>query len=288
MYLKGQSTIMKKIVVPTDFSAYANKALAYAVELAHKQQARVALVHACDLLDEEFSGHKALIKDYNRERVTELKGKLAEIKEVIQKTEGFTVDTQLYEGPIVTSILQAAGDYGADAIVMGTMGQSGLRRRLLGSKAVGVINKSTIPVITVPHDYTLRELKNIFIAVEDLKEPELLQPVYDLAKAFGAKVHAVVFTEQDAEADEVMTHTRNTQMIEQRLKRTFPTIHSDAVQISGDNLIDALLRLTVEKDIDLLAMITHKRGPLEGLFNSSQTQKLSYRSNVPLLALHEL
>lgn len=279
---------MKKIVVPTDFSAYANKALTYAVELARKLHARVALVHACDLLDEEFTGHRSLIKDYNRERIEELKGKLQDTKELIQKSEGFTVDTQLYEGPIVTSILQAAGDNGAEAIVMGTMGQSGLRRRLLGSKAAGVINKSTIPVLTVPHDYELRELKNIFIAVEELRDPEILQPVYDLAQAFGAKVHAVVFTEQDAEAAEVLTHTRSTHLIEQRLKRTFPTIHSDAMQISGDNLIDALLRLTVEKDIDLLAMITHKRGPLEGLLNSSLTQKLSYRSTVPLLALHEL
>lgn len=279
---------MKKIVVPTDFSAYANKALTYAVELARKLHARVALVHACDLLDEEFTGHRSLIKDYNRERIEELKGKLQDTKELIQKSEGFTVDTQLYEGPIVTSILQAAGDNGAEAIVMGTMGQSGLRRRLLGSKAAGVINKSTIPVLTVPHDYELRELKNIFIAVEELRDPEILQPVYDLAQAFGARVHAVVFTEQDAEAAEVLTHTRSTHLIEQRLKRTFPTIHSDAMQISGDNLIDALLRLTVEKDIDLLAMITHKRGPLEGLLNSSLTQKLSYRSTVPLLALHEL
>ena len=279
---------MKKIVVPTDFSAYANKALAYAVELARKLKARVALVHACDLLDEEFSGHKALIQDYNRERITELKGKLSDIKESTQKVEGFTVDTQLYEGPIVTSILQAAGDYGADAIVMGTMGQSGLRRRLLGSKTVGVINKSTIPVITVPHDYALRELRNIFIAVEDVKDPEILQPVYDLAEGFGALVNAVVFTEQDAEALEVMTHTRSAQMIEQKLKRAFPNCRSDAMQISGDNLVDALVRLTAEKDIDLLAMITHRRGPLEGLFNSSLTQKLSYRSPVPVLALHEL
>jgi nucleotide-binding universal stress UspA family protein len=279
---------MKKIVVPTDFSAYANKALAYAVELARKLHARVALVHACDLLDEEFSGHKALIQDYNRERIDELKGKLSDIKEAIQRVEGFTVDTQLYEGPIVNAILQAAGDYGADVIVMGTMGQSGLRRKLLGSKAAGVINKSTIPVITVPYDYSLHELKNIFVAVEDLKEPGLLQPVYDLAQAFGAHVHTVVFTGHDAEAVEVLTHTRTAHLIEQRLKRAFPGSRTDAVQISGDNLIDALLRLSVEKDIDLLAMITHRRGPLEGLFNSSLTQSMSYRSAVPLLALHEL
>lgn len=279
---------MKKIIVPTDFSAYAHKALAYAVELAHRLHARVALVHACDLLDEEFTGHKALIKEYNRERIEELKGKLESTREAIQKTEGFTVDTRLYEGPVITSILQAAGDYGADAIVMGTMGQSGLRRKLLGSKTAGVINKSTIPVLTVPHDYELHELKNLFIAVEELSDTELLQPVYDLAQAFGTRVQAVVFTGQDAEAAEVMVHTRSTQLIEQRLKRTFPTIHTDAVQISGDNLVDALLRLTSEKDIDLVAMITHRRGPLESLFNSSLTQKLSYRSTVPLLALHEL
>lgn len=279
---------MKKIVVPTDFSAYANKALVYAIELARKLEAKVALVHACDLLDEQYSGHKALIREYNRERVEELKGQLDDIKANTLKIERYGIDTRLYEGPIVNSILQAAGDYGADAIVMGTMGQSGLRRKLLGSKTVGVINKSTIPVLTVPHDYTLRELKNIFIALAELEDKDILRPLFELAQAFNAQVHGVIFTEQDADAEEVMTHTRSSQLIEQKLKRAFPSIQSDVQQITGDNLIDALERLAVEKEIDLLAMVTHKRGPVEGLFNASHTQKMSYRSTVPLLALHEL
>lgn len=54
------------------------------------------------------------------------------------------------EATIPTAILQAAAGADADLIVMGTRGQTGLARFLLGSVAEGVLRAATIDVLVVP------------------------------------------------------------------------------------------------------------------------------------------
>ncbi len=52
-------------------------------------------------------------------------------------------------GNPVEEILRVAADAGADLIVMGTHGRSGLSRMVMGSVAEGVLRGSTCPVVTV-------------------------------------------------------------------------------------------------------------------------------------------
>ena len=40
-----------------------------------------------------------------------------------------------------------------------------------------------------------------------------------------------------------------------------------------------------ENDIDILAMVTHKRSFLEELFNYSQTKMMSYHADTPILSI---
>ena len=59
---------MKKILVPTDFSPNANKALDFAVQIAKQAQAEIILVHACNLvntiLKDNLNIKKSTIKHY--------------------------------------------------------------------------------------------------------------------------------------------------------------------------------------------------------------------------------
>lgn len=278
---------MKKILVPTDFSTYANKAVAYAAELARKGGAEIVLMHACELLDVQFSSHKAAIREHNRTQVEELTRRLAIAKESVEQLGAATVSTRLYKGPVVDSVLEAARSYRPGLIVMGTLGQTGLRRKLLGSKVSEVINRSTVPVLTVPHTYELSEPKKILLAIDELPEgTRLLKPVFELAGWFGAHVEAMVFTQEEAEAVEVLAHTRNTRFIEQALKRSFKNVALEAQQVVGSAFLDTLRLHIAQKDIDLVAMITRKRTAIDNLFNPSLTRKMSYQSPVPLLSLH--
>ena len=52
---------------------------------------------------------------------------------------------------IDAAVLDAAADTNADAIAMATHGHSALRRAVAGSVAIGVLGKSTLPVLLVRH-----------------------------------------------------------------------------------------------------------------------------------------
>lgn len=58
--------------------------------------------------------------------------------------------TELREGPVVPSILEAARDSNADLIVMGSHGKGGFERLALGSVTEKVLRKAPCPVLVVP------------------------------------------------------------------------------------------------------------------------------------------
>ncbi len=60
-------------------------------------------------------------------------------------------DHMLLVGDPATAIAQAAEREGADLIVMGTHGRTGLTRLLMGSVAEAVVRKARCPVLTVKH-----------------------------------------------------------------------------------------------------------------------------------------
>lgn len=76
---------------------------------------------------------------------------LAQAAEKVQKS-GLTVETALLDvsGERVAGVIDnEALDWGANLIVIGTHGRSGLSRLLLGSVAEGVVRGSSVPVLLV-------------------------------------------------------------------------------------------------------------------------------------------
>jgi nucleotide-binding universal stress UspA family protein len=280
---------MKKILVPTDFSQYADKALNYAVELAKMDASEIVLLHVVDLVEyNNFSKYRSLIKEYNTSTKKELYYKLNSLKNKITSTFKVAVSVALYDGDnIAETILYAASANEADLIIMGTQGANGIIQKLFGSKAAHVINRSNVPVLTIPLDYDFIAPKKILLAIDDADaEIKTLKPVFEIAKLFGASVSVMVFTEEEAEGFEVMTHTRNVHFIQQKLKRVFNQTSIDINHLSGEDFDDTVQRFIVTHNVNMLAMVTHKRNFLENIFNSSMTQKMCYHSTVPLLSLH--
>ena len=66
--------------------------------------------------------------------------------------EGLTVETHLTEGANAQAIVEVAVKIGADLIVMGTRGLSGLKHVMLGSVAERTVRLAPCPVMTVKTD----------------------------------------------------------------------------------------------------------------------------------------
>ncbi|MEZ4552493.1 MAG: universal stress protein [Dehalococcoidia bacterium] len=63
---------------------------------------------------------------------------------------GLTIESRVVSGAKPpTAILEAAKDFGAELIVMGTRGRRGITRILMGSTAEAIVRESPVPVVVI-------------------------------------------------------------------------------------------------------------------------------------------
>lgn len=279
---------MKHILVPTDFSAYSLKALNYAIEMARVGGFKITLLHACDLIDNQFISIKEVIDEQNREIQKELWGKLHLIQQSVLETENLNLELRLYNGDITESIIQEAVKSNADLILMGTLGAAGLKEKILGSKATMVIRHSPVPVLCIPFDYEWDTPKHILLAVNaEPKSTAEFEPLVTFCRLFNASLTIAVFSEDAAESYDVMAHSRVVASVSEKLKEGFPDISVKTAHLSGAQFYDVLLKYIHENEIDLFAMIPHQKKWLQYITGKSMTQKMATHIDVPLLVLNE-
>jgi nucleotide-binding universal stress UspA family protein len=147
--------MISKILVPTDGSETAAKAVKYAADLALKVGAEVILL---GVIENNLYAAPSMpgavvpthliepVEEYIREALT---GMLKEMAKVYAQC-GVPVKTVIRSGFPVEEIIQEAEKSKADLIVIGSHGKSALRAALLGSVTFGVIHKdSKVPVLVV-------------------------------------------------------------------------------------------------------------------------------------------
>jgi nucleotide-binding universal stress UspA family protein len=141
--------MFKRILVPVDGSDTSNKALVAALELARNTGGCVRSIHAMDepvyLSGYEHSGDVMRIW---REQA----GKILEGAMAIANSAGIPAEKDLIEAPgrrLGEVVAEAARDWRADLIVVGTHGRRGVGRVLLGSGAEQVIREAPVPVLVI-------------------------------------------------------------------------------------------------------------------------------------------
>jgi nucleotide-binding universal stress UspA family protein len=137
-------TTFKKILVPYDFSPSADAALGTALDLAVLHGGTVRVLHVIPPIR---PAHGRPLPPPSAE-ITAVRERLAAtVARAVRRRKVRRVTSDVTIGPPVGCILEAAGK--ADAIVMGTLGQTGLARLLIGSVAERVVRHSPVPVLTV-------------------------------------------------------------------------------------------------------------------------------------------
>jgi universal stress protein A len=145
------ASMIQKIVVPVDFSESCERATAYAWALARRLGASMHLIHVLHepgLVDAPIEFY-AVDRSALRERLyQDARVRLAQVVEELEPDIN-QVTSEVRTGPTIEGITSAAVDYGADLVIMGTHGRSGLSHLLLGSVAEGVIRTARCPVLVV-------------------------------------------------------------------------------------------------------------------------------------------
>lgn len=138
--------MFERILLATDGSSDAERALAYARDLALRDDAMVIVVHAFEpvpgYLGEPIKGDLTA-SHVNRGR------KIAEQAVTELEDAGVDVDVEVLQGPPAQAVLDVAEAREADLIVMGTRGQGELTSLFLGSVSHRVLAHSHVPVMVV-------------------------------------------------------------------------------------------------------------------------------------------
>ena len=138
--------MFETIVVATDGSTHAERALTYARDLAVRDDAVVVVVHAFEAVpgylgEPMKSDFTALHVHRGRE--------IAQRAATMVEDAGVDVEVEVLQGPPAEAILNVAKAYEADLIVMGSRGQGEFTSLLLGSVSHRVLAHSTVPVLVV-------------------------------------------------------------------------------------------------------------------------------------------
>ena len=142
----------KIILVPTDFSTYADKALSLAVDIAKQYSSRIYLLHVIGPLLQcaaDYCFDPRTMALVESEAVTSA-GKMMQSR-LGNVPEAGTVDivSDIRQGTPYEEILKAQQEKKADLIVMSSHGQTGILRHLLGSVAEKVMRQAKCPLLLV-------------------------------------------------------------------------------------------------------------------------------------------
>jgi len=263
-----------KIIVTTDFSSNADKALNFALENFQNEDVEYILLHsvharyagaslAVDLSDE--------LEEEGREKLSELASKVSE------GNPNLKITALVKSGPLANVLVNFCEEENPDMVVMGTNGTSGLYERMIGSNTEEVMNLIDFPLLVVPHNCEIKKIEIIEVAIdkarEDLKAVEYCALI---GKKLGASVHVLHLLDESKPAEPLDIDPG-----------VFEGNHFALVQIqTKKGETDNLIQEFEQKDnADLIAVIPHHKTFLKSLFHTSVSENLLMESEKAVLIL---
>lgn len=160
-------TRLSTIVVATDFSEHAERALRWAVTLAGAHGARIVLVH---VLEPTLSAIDLLEGPVTAEASRQLA-----LAEQLIKQAKLRSCVELERGQPWVVLSEVAKRHSAELIVIGTRGRTRYKRVLLGSTADRLVRTSDVPVLVVhPSDAIAASGLNTILVPVDFSEESAL------------------------------------------------------------------------------------------------------------------
>ncbi len=275
---------MNKIIVPTDFSSFADQALLYAIEIAKKSGGEVRLLHIMLTPDNskiEATSEGVNISGYgeNEYLLNAVKGSKQNIETLVKSLDYERVSYLICSGNIGQSIIDFAEKEEADLIVMGTQGESGYDSLFVGSNAEKVVRLAQCPVLTIrkkPESVTLSKIvlacdlgKNQEKAVEQIKKVQTL---------FGSELYLVyVNTPANFTCTQDLEEKAVRFAEEHQLSNYHFSIYCEYVEDDGIN------RFAESINANLIVLISHKRQGFARLLSGSVSEGVVGSAQVPVM-----
>lgn len=272
-----------RILIPTDFSKLSKVAVFYAIELAQKLQGELIVVSVVNTEIPPMTtlGLYRIRAAFKKSTEQEM---ILLIKEIEKKYKSYKKNIThkiLFGSSVSETIERFASRNNIDLIVVGTKGATGLKKVFLGSNATSIINKSTIPVITVPEFTKFKGLQNIVYATNMLDLNEEIEIIFPFSQLFEACIHVLHITSPDS------TQKNNPEKITDELKNTLKGIKIEFHSSTNENISEGIENFIAKINADMLVMFTHELSFYEKIAGKSVTREVALGTKIPMLIFNK-
>lgn len=286
---------MKRILFPTDLSESADHAMRQAVELAVQLQARLDVFHVVTLHAADPGGLKDSLEDYLKKLEEEVFADLSERSDVI-KRRGVSVDVSVERSVAAwEAIVDKAEAIGADLIVMGTHGRTGVGKLLLGSVAEQVVQHAGCNVVTVGKDAKVAEgtagFDPILVPVDfaDYSEKAIEVAKQIVTKDGKLVVQHVVSTpiHPSFYAGGVTQMFELDPELPNRIREQLAKLYDGPGElvVTEGTPAEEILKTADEHDVQMIVMGTRGLSGLDHVLLGSVTERVMRKAKVPVLAV---
>ena len=294
--------VFRTILVAADFSGPSRAAFRAACAMADSEQSRVIVLNVTE--STPYQGMGVPVGEMGVPMPLPVESTPEEVEEVRERlraaypsTRGVKPERRVCDGRPAEEILRAAKANGADLIVMGTHGRTGLHRLLVGSVAEAVLQRSACPVLTLhaPED-GLPASQSIHV---------VLHPT-DLSERAEAALRVAAGMARDHDAELVILYVApmaaiyggtfpgvpidpeiSRLAIEDRLRELGHACGGVSVQcnVREGDAAEEILRVQKEAQADMIVMGTHGRTGMGRLLMGSVAEAVLRRARCPVLTL---
>lgn len=280
----------RKILLPTDFSSNALRAINYALEL-YKDE--LCLFYLLNVFSVSSNVMDSLI---NMEPGSELYETAKSNSEIglsnVLNTVAFgengnpkhsfqTIST--FNSPL-EAIKQVVEKNDIELIVMGTKGETKSRTSVFGSVAVNVMEKSrNCPVIVVPELAKLQLPKEIVFPTSyktHFKKREL-HYLIDIAQKCKASIKVLHVAYEELLNEEQLNGKK-------LLAEYFEVVNHSFHFLSHNSVPTAINCFIESRESDMVAFINKKHAFFGSIFTQPLVKEISFDSKVPILVMHDL
>ena len=270
---------MKRILVPTDFSEHAEKALKAAAFIAKKTKSEIFLLHFLELPNQMID----FVTESNH--IPEVMLFIKKANETLQKIReqpylnGITVTASIQFERAFSGILSFNQKNKLDLIIMGSHGTSGIEEILIGSNTEKVVRLSEIPVLVIKKELNELKFKNFVFASDFSKEiRKPFRKMIAFAKIFDANLFLVMIC---------TPNSFKTTSIAEKVMGDFISdfdVPNYSIHLFNDaNIENGITNFAKTIDADLIGLSTHGRTGFAHFFNGSVSEDLVNHENKPVI-----
>lgn len=258
-----------KIIIPTDFSENAYRAIVYVFNHFITSQVEITLVHTI----ERPSSSRVMMVRIDDIMQTDAEQAMRKVLTRVRNEFGKTPQYIIRHGHLKDWIEQVADITEPDIIVMSTKGENNIASKLMGSVTESIIRTSRFPVLAVPGDNNSSEIRDITIAspTNQVEKNSFIQSWIKKIKSKQLRISLLRVINNDSE------------LVPRSISFAGREIAVEIVRSEG--VVKGINTYVQNHHTDILILVHSHKSRIDYLFNRSVTKSICARVQLPLLVI---